>query len=159
AGELRGGARRVAKPGSRRSQRFGGQARAARDLRAGRWDRSAWTKWRLSLDQARRARNGDYQAAGRGGSAVAALVPAKRLGEVGPGDPGRLACWQTRLPEGRSPRCKAKRDAPRPLRNRTTPRFWQFYRDLPGEVRRLADKNVELLKRDPRHPSLQLKKV
>jgi hypothetical protein len=45
------------------------------------------------------------------------------------------------------------------LKNRTTPRFWQFYKDLPVEVRRLADKNVELLKSDPRHPSLQLKKV
>ena len=45
------------------------------------------------------------------------------------------------------------------MRNRTAPRFWQFYKDLPEDVQRLADKGVELLKRDPRHPSLQLKKV
>jgi hypothetical protein len=30
---------------------------------------------------------------------------------------------------------------------------------LPHEVRELADKNFRLLQRDPRHPSLQFKKV
>jgi hypothetical protein len=39
------------------------------------------------------------------------------------------------------------------------PRFWQHYQQLPKETRELADKNYELLKTDPRHPSLRLKKV
>jgi hypothetical protein len=33
------------------------------------------------------------------------------------------------------------------------------YEGLPLSVRKLADSNYELLKRDPRHPSLQFKKV
>ena len=37
--------------------------------------------------------------------------------------------------------------------------FWEAYRKLPAEVRDLADKNFDLLKREPRHPSLRLKKV
>ena len=40
-----------------------------------------------------------------------------------------------------------------------TPDFWYCYRHLPGHVRDLADKNFELLRQDPQHPSLQLKKV
>ena len=40
-----------------------------------------------------------------------------------------------------------------------TPRFWRHYRNLPEAVRRLADKNFELLKADPYHPSLHLKKI
>ena len=38
-------------------------------------------------------------------------------------------------------------------------RFWAAYHDLPPSVRELADRNYELLKRDPQHPSLHLKKV
>jgi hypothetical protein len=37
--------------------------------------------------------------------------------------------------------------------------FWEAYAALPAEIRALADKNYALLKEDPRHPSLQLKKV
>ena len=33
------------------------------------------------------------------------------------------------------------------------------YRQLPEETKKLADKNFELLKSDPRHASLRLKKV
>ena len=43
--------------------------------------------------------------------------------------------------------------------HRTTPQFWQRYHDLPASVRDSADKAFALLKRDARHPSLQLKKV
>lgn len=42
---------------------------------------------------------------------------------------------------------------------KTTPEFWAHYRNLPREVQRLADEKFKLLKRDPRHPSLNLKKV
>jgi len=40
-----------------------------------------------------------------------------------------------------------------------TSSFWFYYRQLPEEVRDLADKNFELLSINPRHPSLRLKKV
>jgi hypothetical protein len=39
------------------------------------------------------------------------------------------------------------------------PRFWQCYHRLPAAVRSLADKNYELLRTDPHHPSLHFKKV
>lgn len=39
------------------------------------------------------------------------------------------------------------------------PRFWRLYRQLPSEVRALADKNFDLLKANPRHPSPHFKKV
>lgn len=42
---------------------------------------------------------------------------------------------------------------------RATPRFWACYRALPAEVQQLADRCYELLKSDPRHPSLHFKKV
>jgi hypothetical protein len=38
-------------------------------------------------------------------------------------------------------------------------RFWRYYRGLPHDVRELADKNYELLKSDPFHRSLHLKKI
>ncbi len=37
--------------------------------------------------------------------------------------------------------------------------FWEAYHKLPEQVRALADKNYALLKENPQHPSLQLKKV
>jgi hypothetical protein len=43
--------------------------------------------------------------------------------------------------------------------NRTTDRFWQRYWSLPKDVQALADKCFQLLRDNPRHPSLQLKKV
>ena len=45
------------------------------------------------------------------------------------------------------------------MNHRATPRFWGCYRCLPAEVRRLADACHALLRQDPRHPSLHLKKV
>ena len=40
-----------------------------------------------------------------------------------------------------------------------TPGFWFHYRRLPPPIRDLADKNFGLLKQDPQHPSLRLKKI
>ncbi|MGJ4908439.1 hypothetical protein ACQR10_24870 [Bradyrhizobium sp. HKCCYLRH2060] len=40
-----------------------------------------------------------------------------------------------------------------------SPKFWAAYELLPETIKGLADQNFELLKRDPRHPSLQFKKV
>lgn len=38
-------------------------------------------------------------------------------------------------------------------------RFWRAYEALPETVQRLADRSYELLKADPNHPSLRLKRV
>jgi hypothetical protein len=40
-----------------------------------------------------------------------------------------------------------------------SPKFWAACEALPFQVRRVADANFTLLKRDPQHPSLQFKKV
>lgn len=45
------------------------------------------------------------------------------------------------------------------MRHYTSSDFWKFYRTLPAEVQELADKNYELLKANPRHPSLHLKRI
>jgi len=45
------------------------------------------------------------------------------------------------------------------LKHLATPKFWRCYRSIPKPVRELADKNFKLLKSDPHHPSLHLKKV
>jgi hypothetical protein len=37
--------------------------------------------------------------------------------------------------------------------------FWKQYHRLPAHIQKLADHNFVLLKKDPRHPSLRLKKV
>ena len=39
------------------------------------------------------------------------------------------------------------------------PSFWRAYRELPEPARLLADKQFELLKVDPQHPSLHFKRV
>jgi hypothetical protein len=39
------------------------------------------------------------------------------------------------------------------------PSFWRCYEALPEPVRILADKQFQLLKTDPRHPSLHFKRV
>jgi hypothetical protein len=45
------------------------------------------------------------------------------------------------------------------VNHRASPSFWSLYERLKPEVRRLADKNFELLRRDPNHPSLHFKRV
>jgi hypothetical protein len=45
------------------------------------------------------------------------------------------------------------------MRHFASPSFWDAYERLPGSVRELADKNYALLKQDPHHPALRLKKV
>ncbi len=44
------------------------------------------------------------------------------------------------------------------MRHFADPDFWVAYDRLPRPVRDLADKNFALLKQDPKHPSLKLKK-
>ncbi|MFL6930987.1 MAG: type II toxin-antitoxin system RelE family toxin [Xanthobacteraceae bacterium] len=45
------------------------------------------------------------------------------------------------------------------MRHFASPAFWEAYQKLPEQTRRLADKNYALLKENPRHPSLHLKKI
>jgi len=41
----------------------------------------------------------------------------------------------------------------------TISEFWFHYHQLPKDIRNLADINFELLRSNPRHPSVRLKKV
>lgn len=43
--------------------------------------------------------------------------------------------------------------------HRTTGRYWRCYRQLPGEVRKRADRAFTLLRENPRHPSLHFKPI
>lgn len=45
------------------------------------------------------------------------------------------------------------------MRHRASPKFWAAYRALPADVQQLADNKYELLKTNPRHPSLHLKRI
>lgn len=45
------------------------------------------------------------------------------------------------------------------MKHRSTLQFWERLNALPDSVQRLAQKNYELLKSDPNHPSLNFKKV
>lgn len=45
------------------------------------------------------------------------------------------------------------------MKHRATPDFWYHYRQLPRNIQDLADRCYELLKQNPRHPSLHFKKV
>ncbi len=41
----------------------------------------------------------------------------------------------------------------------TVPSFWTNYNALPKNIQTLADKNFELLKENPKYPSLHLRKI
>jgi hypothetical protein len=45
------------------------------------------------------------------------------------------------------------------VNHHANPNFWKYYHDLPWKIQELADKNFKLLKKNPHHPSLHLKKV
>ena len=45
------------------------------------------------------------------------------------------------------------------MRHRASPRFWACYHVLPSEVKLQADRCFELLKAEPRHPSLHFKRI
>jgi hypothetical protein len=45
------------------------------------------------------------------------------------------------------------------LNHHTSPEFWEAFEILPVEIQILARGNYELLKDNPRHPSLHFKKV
>jgi hypothetical protein len=43
--------------------------------------------------------------------------------------------------------------------HRATPEFWECYAELPKTIQKKADKNFQLLKSNPRHPSLHFKSI
>ena len=45
------------------------------------------------------------------------------------------------------------------MKHLASPRFWRSYEVLPAAVQEQADRAYELLKADPRHPSLHLKRI
>ena len=45
------------------------------------------------------------------------------------------------------------------MKHFANPEFWAEYHSLPANVRELADRNFEVLKENPKHPSLHFKKV
>jgi len=45
------------------------------------------------------------------------------------------------------------------MKHLATPDFWDCYDRLPASIRKLADRNFDLLKRGSSHPSLHFKKV
>jgi len=45
------------------------------------------------------------------------------------------------------------------MKHYTSSDFWALYRKLPAEIQEIADKNFEILKENPHHPSLHLKRV
>jgi hypothetical protein len=45
------------------------------------------------------------------------------------------------------------------MKHLASPAFWEAYQRRPEQVRALADKNYALLKENPQHPSLKLKKI
>ncbi len=45
------------------------------------------------------------------------------------------------------------------MRHFASPRFWFHYRMLPKDIQDLADRAFQLLKENPRHSSLRLKKL
>ena len=45
------------------------------------------------------------------------------------------------------------------VKSYTTPEFWERYHALPDSVQKLADRSFKIWLADPRHPSLQFKKI
>lgn len=45
------------------------------------------------------------------------------------------------------------------MKHHASPAFWNCYRQLPEPVQKLANKSFVLLKADPQHSSLRLKKI
>ena len=45
------------------------------------------------------------------------------------------------------------------MRHIASPSFWVCYEKLPSHIQALADKNFVLLKENPQHPSLHIKKT
>ena len=47
----------------------------------------------------------------------------------------------------------------RVIKHYAAPSFWVVYEQLPESIKKLAAKNYDLLKENPKHPSIHFKKV
>ena len=45
------------------------------------------------------------------------------------------------------------------MKHYTSKRYWNYYSKLPKDTQALANKSFQLLKQNPKHPSLHLKRV
>ncbi len=45
------------------------------------------------------------------------------------------------------------------MKHHASPKYWKHYHNLTEQIRKLADKNFELLKQNPKHPSLHFKQI
>ncbi len=45
------------------------------------------------------------------------------------------------------------------INHHTSSKYWEYYNSLPNKIRELADKNFQILKITPKHPSLHLKRI
>jgi hypothetical protein len=45
------------------------------------------------------------------------------------------------------------------MKHYASPSFWKCYENFPEAIKELADKNYELLKQNPTHPSLHFKRI
>lgn len=45
------------------------------------------------------------------------------------------------------------------MKHFTNPAFWKLFNSLPPEIQKQARANYELLKADPKHPSLHFKQI
>jgi hypothetical protein len=45
------------------------------------------------------------------------------------------------------------------MKHYASPSFWKCYQQLPNDIKELADKNYQLLKQNPQHPSLHFKRI
>lgn len=45
------------------------------------------------------------------------------------------------------------------MKHLANPSFWKCYNDLPKSIKKLANKNFDLLKQNSNHPSLHFKKI
>jgi hypothetical protein len=44
------------------------------------------------------------------------------------------------------------------MNNFTSPKYWRHYNALPPEIQKVADKNFQLFKTNPQHPSLRFER-
>ncbi len=45
------------------------------------------------------------------------------------------------------------------MKSRASSSFWKCYNQLPAHIQRLADRNYQLWQSNPRHPSLEFKRL
>jgi hypothetical protein len=86
-------------------------------------------------------------------------VIEKAVANLTPPELAEFAAWFETHAAERFDAGFSRGESARLVRHFATAEFWRAYRRLPGHARDLADKSFALLKADPDHPSLHLKKI